>query len=69
MFIIGGGEIYSLLLPVCDRMILTQIDKEFDADAFFPEFDESEWQKNVLKTLSTESGISYSFVEYKKKQR
>lgn len=69
VFIIGGGEIYSLLLPVCDRMILTQIDKEFDADAFFPEFDESEWQKNVLKTLSTESGISYSFVEYKKKQR
>ena len=39
VFIVGGGQIYSLALPLCTELILTQIDREYGCDAFFPEYD------------------------------
>jgi dihydrofolate reductase len=43
VFIAGGAVIYALALPLADRMYLTLIDAEFEADTFFPEYDESVW--------------------------
>lgn len=43
---IGGETIYRDLLPLADRLMLTEVDLEIaDADAFFPEFDEAAWQE------------------------
>lgn len=38
-FVIGGGEIFSELMPYADEIFLTVVDKEVEADTFFPEFD------------------------------
>ena len=39
LFIIGGGEIYSLALPFCHELFLTEVRQKVpDGDAFFPEF-------------------------------
>lgn len=39
VFIIGGGEIYRLFMPLAQRIYLTEIDAEVpDADTFFPAF-------------------------------
>ena len=35
-FIIGGGEIYRLFMPYCDRIELTRVHHNFEADVFFP---------------------------------
>ena len=43
-YIIGGGEIYKLALPYADRIELTRVHHQFDADAFFPEIKETEWE-------------------------
>jgi dihydrofolate reductase len=43
-FVIGGGEIYGQALPLARKLYLTRIDAAFDADTFFPEFDESAWR-------------------------
>ena len=50
IFIIGGGQIYTLALEegVVDEMFITHIDGDYDADTFFPEFDNSEWRKELL---------------------
>ncbi|MCZ0961617.1 dihydrofolate reductase [Paracoccus benzoatiresistens] len=41
---IGGAGIYRALLPVADRLLLTEVDLDVaEADAFFPAFDRSEW--------------------------
>jgi dihydrofolate reductase len=41
---IGGAGIYRALLPVADRLLLTEVDLAVpDADAFFPDFNASEW--------------------------
>ena len=42
-FIIGGGEIYKLGMDVAERIELTRVHAEFDADTYFPEIDEEKW--------------------------
>src|SRR5690606_5005999 len=43
-FIIGGGEIYKLGIPFSDKIELTRVHESFDADTFFPEINEQEWE-------------------------
>ena len=41
---IGGGSIYKEMLPLADRLLITEVDLEVDgADAFFPNVPEAEW--------------------------
>lgn len=42
-FIIGGGEIYKQALPYANQIELTRVHGTFDADAYFPSFDEEQW--------------------------
>ena len=44
VFLIGGAEIYKLGLSFTDKIELTYINETFEADAFFPEIDFSEWK-------------------------
>lgn len=37
-FILGGGEIYRLALPIADRLYLTEVDVRIEGDATFPEW-------------------------------
>ena len=43
-FVIGGAEIFKVLIPVADRLYVTHIDAEFEGDAFYPEIDPVEWE-------------------------
>lgn len=43
-FIIGGGEIYALAMPFADKIELTRVHTEVDADAFFPEINGDCWK-------------------------
>lgn len=43
VFIIGGAQIYKQALPFADKIDLTRVHIELDADAFFSEFNTSEW--------------------------
>lgn len=43
---IGGQRIYEELLPLADRLLVTEVDLDIpDADAFFPAFDEAGWRE------------------------
>jgi dihydrofolate reductase len=44
VFIIGGAEIYKQALEIADKIELTRVHHIFDADAFFPEINPSEWE-------------------------
>lgn len=43
-FVIGGGEIYRLALPLADRVHLTRVHTTVEGDATFPPLDANEWQ-------------------------
>ena len=64
VMVIGGGEIFKLFLPLAQKMYLTFIDHEFDGDAFFPEFDRSEWREieRVSFSADMENPYPYEFV-------
>jgi len=44
LMIIGGEQIYRLFLPHADRLLLTEIDEEFEGDTQFPSFSYDEWE-------------------------
>ena len=44
VMVIGGGSVYSQMLPMADRIYMTRINGTFDGDTFFPELDDKEWQ-------------------------
>lgn len=43
--VIGGAEVYRLMLPLAGRIHLTQVLADVDGDTFFPEFPRSEWRE------------------------
>lgn len=64
IFVIGGGSVYRQALSSADRLYLTLVEGDFEADTFFPEYPE------FTKTVSEEKGASgaytYSFVVLEK---
>lgn len=69
IFVIGGAEIFKLILPDADKLYLTRIYDEFKGDTFFPELNMEEWS-----LLSREQGIkdeknpyNYEFMIYERK--
>lgn len=68
VFVIGGGELFAQALPSADRLFLTEIDADFEGDAFFPQFDRAGWRETSRKTHAAENDrpFGYSFVVYER---
>lgn len=68
VFIIGGAQIYEMLFPEVDTLHLTLIDSEIVADAFFPEFDITQWQETEREKFKADikNDYDYSFVTLEK---
>jgi len=69
IMICGGASIYKQFLPLADRLYLTFIHHDFEADTYFPEIDFSEWQeiKRIDNKPDDKNPYSYSFVIFDKK--
>ena len=68
-FIIGGGSIYAQFLPLANKLYLTKVHKEFDADIFFPEinYDEFELIEQIDVNNDPQNDFTYSFTIYERK--
>lgn len=44
IMVIGGAEIYRLLMPSVERLYLTRVDADLEGDTHFPSFDERAWR-------------------------
>ncbi|MFD2516399.1 dihydrofolate reductase [Salinimicrobium flavum] len=60
-FIIGGGEIYHQALSMADKIELTRVHGSFEADAFFPEIDEDNWELTASEFHPKDESHNYSF--------
>jgi dihydrofolate reductase len=61
VFVVGGAEIYRSALPVADRILLTEINRDFDGDTFFPEIDLTTWH-TVSRELVPDAYLTAHFV-------
>jgi dihydrofolate reductase len=60
VFIIGGEKVFADALPKADRLELTEVHKDYEGDAYFPEFDQTKWHK------TEDNHGEYSYVTYTK---
>jgi len=69
VFFVGGAELYRQALAIAHRIYLTEIQRVFDGDAFFPEFDKNQWVETARDKHRTEgpNGFEYHFVVYDRK--
>ena len=44
VFFIGGAQIYKIAIPFANTMYITRVHHYFEGDAFFPEYDKSQWK-------------------------
>ena len=63
-FIIGGGEIFSQSMEMCDRIYLTRIHKSFEGDVHFPEIDNTKWKIVFEKDVPANEKNKYPFTFY-----
>ena len=61
-FVIGGAEIFHQALPMCDRLYITEIQRDFEGDVLFPEFNRDEWIEVSREKHMDDSGLEYHFV-------
>ena len=68
VFVIGGAMIYNFLMPYVNKMYVTEIEKDFEGDAFFPSIDETVWKETSReKGLKDENNnLDYYFVTYER---
>jgi len=65
VFIIGGGVLYSQTIDKADKLIITEIKKEYKGDTYFPEYRDkigTKWQE-----VSRKETKELNFIEYKQK--
>jgi len=62
IMILGGEAIYAEALEIADRIHLTEVEGEFDGDAFLPQFDRAAWMEVAREGPFAELQYRYSFV-------
>ena len=62
VFIIGGGTIYAEALPLANKLYLTEVHSNPEADVFFPEINCKQWKETFRENCSSDD-YSYSFVD------
>lgn len=66
IYVIGGAQIYSLLLPYCDTSLITHVDAVADeADSKFPELKADKWKITEQSDIHENNGIRFRFTTYK----
>lgn len=68
VMVIGGASFYQQTLPIAQRIYLTIIHHEFEGDAHFVEFDDSEWHEveRIDFDPDEQNRYPYSFITLKR---
>lgn len=68
LFVIGGAEIYQLLMPQVNQLYLTIVHQNVNGDALFPVLDQQQWEEveRVRHEPDEKNAIAYSFVTMRK---
>ena len=65
-FVIGGASIYNKLIDMCDTCLITKLNKEFEADTYFPNLEEHGFKITKESEVYKYEDIDYQFLTYQK---
>jgi dihydrofolate reductase len=60
--VIGGADIFAALLPVADRIVLTEVDAAPEGDVVFPPFNESDWREVAREDVPRGAADDFAYV-------
>jgi dihydrofolate reductase len=63
VWVIGGAQIYAETLALAKRVVVTEIDADFEGDAYAPVLDAS-WLETQREQHTSKTGLEFSFVTY-----
>ncbi|WP_150268083.1 dihydrofolate reductase [Paenibacillus tepidiphilus] len=68
LMVIGGAEIYKMMLPYADKLLVTRIEEDFPGDTVFPEVDWSQWREvsNTPGIRDEQNPHDYRFYVYER---
>lgn len=69
IFVIGGGEIYSIFMPLAQRLVVTELDFVADTpDTYFPTISPEQWAVVSTSDWQTDekNNVRFRFVEYER---
>ncbi|MBM7705606.1 dihydrofolate reductase [Chryseomicrobium aureum] len=66
--VIGGAKVFTEYLDYADRLLITEIHKQYEGDAFFPEYNDFilEWES---PKHTSKSGVDFTYKRYSRKAR
>ena len=65
-FVIGGTELFKDSLPVAAGMVLTEIDRDYEGDTHFPDWDRNAWRMSQKEAHTSTDGVRFDFVLYER---
>ena len=68
-FVIGGAQIYRAALPLADELLLTEVERDFDGDARFPDFARDTFAEVARERhhAAPPNDFDFSFVTYRRR--
>ncbi len=63
VWVIGGAQVYAQALPLARRAVVTEIEADFEGDAYAPTFGPG-WQRTAREAHVSSTGVAYSFNTY-----
>jgi dihydrofolate reductase len=67
-FVIGGYRLFLDSLPVATGIVLTEIQKDYEGDTYFPAFDRDAWREAQREAHTAADGMRFDFVLYERKR-
>lgn len=66
-FVIGGTRLFEESLPIADGMVLTEIQRDYAGDTWFPAWDRSQWVEKQREPHTATDGTRFDYVLYERK--
>ena len=62
VWLIGGAQLYAQALPLAQQLVITEIDADYEGDAFAPHLQSHEWHETHRSKHTSAQGLGYSLV-------
>ena len=66
-FVIGGTQLFADSLPIADGMVLTEIQRDYEGDTWFPGWERAQWKESRREAHTAADGTRFDFVWYERK--
>jgi len=63
-FVIGGQQLFAESLPIAAGLVLTEIQRDYEGDTRFPDYERSRWKESQRELHTAADGTKFDFVLY-----